>query len=151
MTSPRWPDVYGALLVLLPTLPGWSGVAVFDGQPITEDAVTDYITVGYAGADPAGAWRQSWDPGGSGTEEVGEIRCQLVSQSGDTPPTATRARAYALVGAFQAALYADQTFGGLLERNTVVTLGADVDQVQNGNGSAQSLLLTVSYQTVTFF
>lgn len=151
MTVPRWPDIYAALLALLPTLPALAGVEVYDGQPVTNDVPLDYITVGYADEDTAGGFRQELDESGFGTVETGEVKCHFVAQAGDTDPTLTRNRAFQMVGALQEALTADRTFGGLLEPTALVNLSADVLGVQNGAGSAQSLVVTVTYWVQTYF
>lgn len=150
MTAPRWPDVCSALLTLLPALPGMNGVQVYDGQPITEDAPTDYVTVGYVFDDSAGSFIQARDPDGFGLQESGEVKCHFVSRSGESLPPETRNRAFAMVGALQSELMSDQSLRGALPDGSTVELSSEVMSVQNGQGSAQSLLVTVRYYAVSY-
>jgi hypothetical protein len=65
-----WPLVLGRLLTLLPTLSGWTGVAVYDGPPVTADVPIDYVTVGWVpGEDFGGSFEQVDEPGGMLTRE----------------------------------------------------------------------------------
>lgn len=151
MSAPRWPDVYQGLLNLLPTLPAFAGVPIYDGQPITEDAPTAWVSVGFMTDDGAGSFQQSRHPGDWGTVETGDIKCHLAAVDGGTDLTVTRAKAFALAGAWQTALEKDQTLGGVLPPNSELNLSAQVLDPENQQGSATSLLVTVTYQTLTFF
>lgn len=142
-----WPSVVTALTGLLPTLPGFSGVEVYDGPPVTEDRPVDYVTVGYVEDDGAGNW-ETERRSDYRVEERGEVACHFVSQSGDPEDrAAVRARAFALVDALDVALRDDQTLGGVLSADGTCTLSADVDSVQNPSGSAQSVVVTIAYMT----
>jgi hypothetical protein len=78
-----WPLVLGRLLTLLPTLSGWTGVAVYDGPPVTGDAPTDYATVGFVvGEDFGGSFEIVDEPGGMLTEN-GTVRTEIVCVTGD--------------------------------------------------------------------
>lgn len=150
--QPRWPDVYTALLALLPTLPGFTGVQVYDGQFVGNDYPTDYVTVGFQSDDGAGSFIQQPDPSCFATTEVGDIKCLMSSNSGDTDPAADRARVFAMFTALQTEVTRDQTLrGALADCNHVVTLSAQVVALENTAGAASSLLVSVAYQTTTYF
>lgn len=148
--KPTWPTVAAGVLALAPTLPEFAGFAVYDGQPISGEQSGDYLCVGFVVDDTSGSFRQAPDPSGMATQEAGEVKCHLVSATGDTDPSYARNRAFAAAGALQAGLYADNTLGGLLGDDTTLSLAVDVVGVQNAEGSAQSLLLTVTYWTNTY-
>ena len=147
----QWPRVVARLLTLLPTLPGWSAVAVYDGLPITLDTPTDYITVGYV-ANPnqvAGAYSTVQDPNGFQWAETGTVESQLNCTTGDADLPGMRARAFALADALDASVRADRTLGGTLSPAGTSELDVSVESLENGAGTAMSLLLTLHYQTVT--
>jgi hypothetical protein len=150
-TGPRWTDVYQGLLTFLPTLPAFAGVPVYDGQPITNDQPVAWVTVGYVTDDGAGTFQQSRDPGGFATVEVGSVHCHLAAVDGGTELSVARSKAFALVAAWQSATEKDQTLGGALPPGSVVDLAVQVADPQNQQGSATSLVVTVSYQTLTYF
>lgn len=145
-----WPVVVGRLVAVLPTLPGWSGVAVYDGEPVTGDNPTDFVTVGFVpGEDFAGSYEQTRNGEGSwqgALEETGTVRSRLVSTTGDVNLTARRARVFALADAWEAWLMADPTLG-VLGVSSTSSLSVDVEPVQNSAGSAVALIVTVSYLT----
>lgn len=145
-----WPAVIARLLVLMPTLPGWSQMGVFDGHPVTADPTLDYVTVGYTPADDhGGSFVQVRNGDGESTDESGDVRCHLACQAGDTDLSAVRARAFAYVEPLRKALHDDQTLGGTLSVNATLALAADVMQVQDSNGVALGLLLVIRYTTET--
>jgi hypothetical protein len=149
--APRWSDVYQGLLTLLPSLPAFAGVPVYDGQPITNDAPTAWVSVGYVIDDTAGQFAQVRDTSDFATIETGDIKCHLAAVDGGTDLPATRSKAFGLLAAWQAALDADQTIGGAIPAGSVVNLSTAVLDPQNTQGSATSLLVTVNYQTLTYF
>ena len=150
--QPRWPDVYTALLRLLPTLPGFTGVQVYDGQFVGNDFPIDYVTVGFQSDDGAGSFIQQPDPSCFATTEVGDIKCLMSSNSGDTDPGADRNRVFAMFTALQTEVTRDQTLrGALTGANYLVTLSAQVVALENTQGAASSLLVSVAYQTTTYF
>ena len=158
--QPRWPDVYTALLWLLPTLPGFTGdprgtVQVFDGQFVGNDFPIDYVTVGFQSDDGAGSFIQQPDPSCFATTEVGDIKCLMSSNSGDTDPAvvaADRARVFALFTALQTEVTRDQSLrGALTGSNYLVTLSAQVVALENTQGAASSIVVSVAYQTTTYF
>jgi hypothetical protein len=151
MTVPRWPDVYGGLLAVLPTLPAFAGVPVYDGQPITQDAPLAWVSVGYVIDDSAGQFAQVRDASDFATIETGDIKCHLAAVDGGTDLTVTRTRAFALLGAWQDAMQNDKTLGGAVSDMQEISLSTAVLDPENQQGSATSLLVTVTYQTLTYF
>ena len=150
MSAPRWTDVYAGLLALLPTLPEFAGVEIYDGQPVTQDLPMRWVTVGYENNDAAGQFQQVRDPSGFATQEAGEVLLHVACNTGDTDPTITRTQAFTLVGALQTAITDDPSLMGHLPPASVLTLSSQVMSVQNSQGSASSLLVTVHYQTLTY-
>lgn len=140
----RWFDVYDGLLA---ALPGVLGVPVNDGMPVGNDYPTAWVTVGYVGDESAGTFAQVPDPSGYGTQETGEIRCHLVSTVGDTDPRIARQQVRALFSTWHDWLDANQTLGGILSAQTVISLSAQVDAMQTPQGSGTGLVVTVAYQT----
>lgn len=140
-----WPLVVNRLVAVLPTLSGWSGVTVYDGQMVTGDSPADFVTVGFVpGEDFAGSYEQA-RPEAWAVEETGTVRSQLVSQVGDQNQTpARRARVFALADAWEQWVTADPTLGVLAPSSTA-SLSVDVEPVQNSAGSAARLIVTVSY------
>ena len=139
-----WPQVVAAIVAKLPTLDGWSGVAVFDGEPVTGDNPSDYVTVGHVpGEDFAGSYEQA-TPTAWAVEESGTVRSRLVSTGGDVDLTTRRTRAFALVDAWEAWVVSDPTLG-VLEPSSTASLSVDVEPVQDSSGSAVGLIVTVSY------
>lgn len=139
-----FPLVVARLVAHLPTLPGWSGVSVYDGEPVTGDDPSEYVTVGFVpGEDFAGSYEQS-RPGSHDVEEIGSVRSQLVSTSGDVDLAGRRAAVFALVDAWEQWLTADPTMGVLFP-SSVATLAVDVEPVQNDQGSAVRAVVTLNY------
>lgn len=143
----QWPVLAARLVEVLPTLPGWEQVAVFDGQPVTGDVPTSYCTVGYAGLEEsAGSYETARAGNGFQIEESGSVRCELVVSAGDTDLTAVRTEAFALVDAIEAAIREDQRFGVLPPASTT-DLVVDVVPFQSTAGAVQRLPFSVTYFT----
>lgn len=141
----QWPVVHARLVALLPTLPGWSDVQVFDGPPITGDSPTDYVTVGYAVDEgSAGSFSHERSGGGYQVEETGTVRCELVSLGGETDLLEVRASAFALMDALEVAIRTDQTLG-VMPQGSTSALDVDVVPSQTNRGAQQRLPFTVRY------
>jgi hypothetical protein len=136
------PRVVNATVALLPTLPGWPGVEVYDGPTTTRDAPADFVTVGFVDGEDFGATMEPVESFGDLWEETGTVRSEIVSQTGDDDIAGRRARVFELFNAWQAALHADQTLGGI---TSSANLTADLQPVQNTGGSAVRLAVTLSY------
>jgi hypothetical protein len=144
----QWPLVKARLIALLPTLPGWSAVTVFNGPPVTADVPTDYVTVGWETDDQSGSYMQVQSPDGFRYVETGEVRNQLNCLAGDIDLDAVEARAFVLMDALESAVRADRRLGVLSPEGTV-DLEVDLRPLQTSGGSAQALVFTLHYQTVT--
>jgi len=144
----QWPLIVARLVALLPTLSGWSGVTVIDGPLVSADVPTDYVTVGYVADDQAGTYNMQQDPNGFQYIEVGTVRSQLNCSTGDADLVGMRARVFALIDSLDAAIRADRRLGVLSPAGTS-ELEVEVLSMQNANGTAQSLVFTLMYQTVT--
>lgn len=143
--SAAWPVLIDRLVSLLPTLPGWAGVEVYDGPPVTADDPTDYVTVGYVvGEDFGGTYEQSRGLDGCMLEESGTIRSELVCQTGEVDLPSVRARAFLLVDAWEAEIARDKSLGVLAPSSTS-SLSVDVAPAQTTSGAVQRLTVTLSY------
>lgn len=143
--SAAWPVVLNRLLVLLPTLPGWSDVEVFDGQPVTGDAPTSFVTVGFVEGEDYGGNYDRVRGAADLLEENGAIRSEIVCWSGDVDLPTVRAKAFALADAWEATVAADQTLG-VLPPSSTSSLAVDVAPKQTA-GSQQRLVVTLTYFT----
>lgn len=146
--SAAWPRVVNRLVSHLPTLPGWSQVAVYDGQPVTGDTPTAFVTVGFvASEDFAGSYEQTrnGDGGWQGAlQESGTVRSELICLTGDVDLPGERADAFTLVDAWEAWVSADETLG-VLGPSSTSSLAVDVQPQQTTGGSVQRLTVTLSY------
>ena len=145
--SAAWPTVADRLVALLPTLPGWTGVPVYDGPPVTADVPPTYVTVGFVvGEDFGGSYEQTRNGEGwqGALEESGTVRSEVVCTTGDTDLPTMRSRAFALVDAWDAAIADDETLG-VLGPSATSSLAVDVQPIQNTGGTVQRLTVTLSY------
>lgn len=140
----HWPAVAQRLVTLLPTLPGYTNVAVYDGPPVTEDAPLQYVTVGWVDGEVAGTYSQDRSGDGVLVEESGQVHSTFVAQSGDTDLPSVRSSAFALVDALADSIAADQTLG-VLPYGSTSSVTASVVPVQNSAGAAVSLIVTLTY------
>lgn len=145
-----WPLVKRRLVALLPTLPAWAGVRVFDGPPVTGEVPAEYCTVGFVlGEDFGGTYEQTrtGENGWEGClEETGQVRCEIVCQTGDVDMAAMQDRAFTLVDAWEAAVSADETLG-VLGPASSASLAVDVQPTQTNTGTVQRLTVTLTYLT----
>ena len=149
--SAAWPSVKARLVELLPQLlpvvPGWAEGAVYNGPPVTRDAVPSYVTVGFVvGEDFGGSYEQTRNGEGwqGALEEAGTIRCEVVCSTGDVDLPTVEARAFAFVDAFDALIAADETLG-VLPPSSSASLAVDVQPAQTDKGAVQRLTVTLSY------
>lgn len=143
----RWPAVRARLVELLPTLPGWADVSVYDGPTVTGEAPEEYATVGYvADEDAAGSFEHERAGDGFRVEERGFVRCELVVLTGSADLPTVRDRAFALIDALEQEIRRDRTLGVLSAEGTA-RLVVDVVPVQNSAGAAQRLVFSLDYFT----
>lgn len=144
----QWPLVKAQLTTVLPTLPGWSGVTVFNGAPTRRTLPNDFATVGYVDNDQAGSYTLVQDPDGSQMQETGFVRCQIACSGGGVESD-PESRVFALADAFETYIRADRRLGGVLSQQGTTTLAVDVATAQSDQGTAVALVVALHYFTVT--
>jgi hypothetical protein len=138
-----WPLVRRRLLALVGALPSAAAFVVYDGPPVTGDAPTDYVTVGYRlGEDIAGGFERGVED--NCPTELGTVVSEVVCSTGNVDLLSVEARAFALVDDWQNAVDADQTLG-VLPAPSTCSLTVDVQPAQNNAGSEQRLIVTLTY------
>jgi hypothetical protein len=151
----QWPLIVDQLVTLLPALPGWAEVTVYDGRPTVPSPPLVYCTVGYvrlAAGDTdeqAGSFTKTRDPDGFQYVEVGDIRCQINTGMVGIDMPGQRAALFALADAIEASVRADRTLGGVLSPTSTLDLSVEVLAAINSGGTAASAVLTFLYSTVT--
>lgn len=140
-----WPQVAAQLVTLLPTLPAFSGVPVYDGAPLAGDETPSYVAVGWV-LDEDGGGSCSFVQSGDGfhLDETGEVRCEVFAGNGDGDLSAARTAAFALIDAVQAAIGLDRTLG-VLPFGSSCDLSVDVVPSQSSSGAGQLLVMSVNY------
>jgi len=151
-----WPVVKQRLVVLLPTLSGWTGVVVHNGKPRENIGAHEWISVGWSTFGPQGGSRGS-GLGDSGSwshtdeavtgmrAETGDVLCELVVWGGDESKAPDyEQRAFDLVNALDTSIRADERLG-VLPNSSTTSLGAEVISGQDKSGATTRLILTVSY------
>jgi hypothetical protein len=147
--SSRWPAVVDYLLTLLPSLPGWSQVAVYDTDPVTSDAPAWYAVVARTSDDnTSGNYVRLIEPSGL-INESGTVRVHIVTRTGNPDPASVRFDGFTLLDALEDALVADQDLGGVLGPLGTVDLTVDIQSVAGPGGVAQSLIVSVNYTSLT--
>jgi hypothetical protein len=136
------PLVIDATVNLLPTLPGWSGVTVYDGPQVVGDTPREYVTVGFVDGEDFGGTFEPIAGLGDLLEESGSLRSEIVCWTGDVDFPGMRARAFGLFNAWNAAVQDDVSLGGVV---AAASLSGEVVPVQNDKGSAVRLVVTLSY------
>lgn len=144
----RWPLVKAWLVDSFAALPSMSGGMVFGGVPVTKAAPTRFVTVGFVEDDNAGTFEVQPDYDGSVNSEVGEVRSKIVVNTGGSGVTAEEA-AFSIVDEINAAIYADQTLGGLLSPEATAFCSVDVLAISNARGTATELVHVLRYTTTT--
>lgn len=149
MSTSRMSDVTAALIALWSAQSSLLGVTIYDGPPVSSAPDADLITVGDdadPSSDAASAFEQEWaNLSHSRRSERGEIVCATVAQNGSTALVSTRARAFELLAACEAALLADPTLGDLAF--TTELISGSSKPIQNNRGTAVVVPFTVRYWT----
>lgn len=147
----QWPLVYNRLLTLLPTLTGWAGVKVIDGEPVDDNTGSLYCTVGFVDVPgqvvSGGSFSTQRDQSGGFTLETGEVKLELIAQDQQNNLPAARAKVFPLADALQEAMQADYRLGVLAPQATS-SLTSEVTQTQ-GVSPVVSIIFTFSYSTIT--
>ena len=144
-----WPAVKAWLVAKIPTLPGLSDVVVYAGPPVTANNPPRYVTVGFVTDDHGGQYQKVQYDDGTVWQEIGEVRCQIVAQSGGTDPSIPEASAIAIADALEAAIRADRRLGGTLSPEGTSEWATEVHSVTDQNGVATALVHSLRYTTVT--
>lgn len=111
-------EVTNALAAAWRALPALEGVPVFDAQPVLNSIPKRLVLIGDAGdplSDAQSSFQRSWvDMCCTRMEEIGEIVCAAIAQSGTIAVDQVRTTAEALASAISDSLIADMTLGGLV-------------------------------------
>lgn len=124
-----------------------TGVQVLDGPPVTTE--NDYLAIGFTGQD--GALDVENDitataASGESAQESYTIQCQASSWTGDDSPKKTRDRVYEFYEQFRAAVIADPSVAGVVDRAWIDTAGLRQDV---SNGSVATIPFTVHIDAFT--
>lgn len=140
-------DVMAGLKTIWTALPALAGVPVYD-LPVTAAADLRLVLIGDDGDPESTAlatYEQDWvDLACTRREEIGEVPCSAIAQSGSTNVEDRRAEVSALVAAIAASLRSDMTLGGLVMSATL-TRGL-AKGLQNGAGSAVVAPFIIRYR-----
>ena len=145
----QWPLVKAWLVATVPTLPGMSDILVTAGPPVSGSAAARYVTVGFVTDDAGGTYQQAQSYDGTVWDEIGEVRSQIVAQSGGSQQSAPEAGAFAIADAIDAAIRADRTLSGVLSDNGTVESAVEIHSISNANGNATALVHVLRYTTTT--
>ena len=147
----QWPLLHGRLLVLLPTLDGWTAVKVIDGPPVDDNTTGLYCTVGHVEVPGhvigSGSYSTQRDASGGRIIETGDVRCELVSEDQRNDLPSARAKVFPLIDALDQAVRADYRLG-VLSPQATTTLTYEVIQTQ-GVAPVVHVVLTLTYSTIT--
>jgi hypothetical protein len=147
----RVPEVIDRLVELGQADAELANVRVADGPEVTEDAVLDWLIVGWDG-DPNGDFQAAqsvggWSDLGTGREEEFQITVAAIAQSGDTDVRAVRVRAYEIAARVEAWLRASPSLG--LASLEAAIGGTQLLPDQTEKGARATLLLTVAGRAFT--
>jgi hypothetical protein len=137
-----WEVVHDATLALLPSLAGWSGVAVYDQQPVTGSAPPSFVTVGFTVNETFPGSGQDDYGLGDIPAETGVHRSDLVCWTGAADLLAVRTAAFDLLEVWRDALRADPTMG---VAGLTVALAYDVQPAQTTDGAVFRLIVSLNY------
>lgn len=128
-----------------------AGAVVYDGPGVTDDSPGAYVLVGVADPDQDGLNQaafssQTWPwLGHVQRDELGYVRCVIVSWSGDKDMQARRNEAFALLTDLATAIENDPS----LQQSQPLWIegidSLDVRTVQDDNGAFVVLLFNVNY------
>ena len=143
------PLIVGAHVDVLPSLPGWSGVAVLEGAPLRRDDLREYATVGYvAGADGPTLALEPVPASQGQTREAGTVASQLIVAAADV--ATARTRVFALLASWAQWLADDQTLGGALLKGSDLHLAVDVALATTRAGATANAVVTITYAATTY-
>jgi hypothetical protein len=148
------PLIIAAHTAHLPTLPGWAGVAVYEGARIDRGDGGRYVTVGYVAGDDGPAVHTEPETSGQGQNtEAGSIACNLVVTAADIP--AARGAAFDLLAAWAQWLAVSPTMPdgdgqAQLLPTSRLALVFDVVLTTTRAGATASAVVTVTYTAHTY-
>ena len=153
MAVSQFPGVVDALVTLLNATATLSAVVISDGLPISEDRMNDLVMIGSTGSPDdtrSGTISQEYnDMAGvnSTREERVEISCCVISQTGDVDVSATRTRAFNILGYISDAVRANYTLGvsGVMR---VELSDVEVFVEQFADGTSVRLPFTISVNSL---
>jgi len=138
-----WPIVRDRLVEILPTLPGFTSVTVYDGPVTSGDTPGTYVTVGWQPVTEevsAGSFTQLEGPDGFSVTEDGAVLMEFAAVTGDS----TVPDAFAMYGALATWLQANPRLG-ILVPGSLASLQVEVAEAQNTSGAVQRLLVALLY------
>lgn len=154
----RVPEVIEALVQLGKTEPayeadkhGKGGVVVADGPQDPDDAVPDWLIIGFDG-DPDGELEAAtsvggWSDLGTGREEEFQITVAAIASNGDGDIVSARKRAYEIAAPLEEWLRTNPNLG--LRSLEAAIAGTRLVQDQTEDGVQAVLLLTVAGRAFT--
>ena len=149
MTRSVWPQIVEHLLVVLPTLPEWAGVTIYDTDPISGAVDLRYAVVARTSSDTtSGSFVRNTAPSML-ISENGTVRFHIVAQSGSGDASITRDAGFALADAFIDYVDTHQNLDGVLGALGTASVTVDVVSVANSSGVAQSLIVSINYTSLT--
>lgn len=146
----QWPRVAARLFALLPSLPHWAAVQVFDGAAYDVKSAT-FATVAHSTdgtTTSAGSFVKSLAQDGIQYVEQGSVACQLTCTDDGPDIVAIRSLIFTLLDDLEAAIRADRTLGVLSPEGTT-DLTVDVSSMQAIPGESITLAFSIDYFTVT--
>jgi hypothetical protein len=147
--SASWPLVVGYLLDTLPALPGWSGVSVFDTDPVTAAAPATYAVVARTtDSSTSGNYSRAIAPSGL-VSEAGAVRVHIVTRAGSVTPLQVRADGFTLANALESKILGDHSLDGVLGEAGTVSVATDVQSFADANGVGQALVVSINYTSLT--
>jgi len=138
-----WPIVRDRLVTILPTLPGFGAVTVYDGPVTSGDTPATYVTVGWQPRtedESAGSFTQLEGPDGFSVTEDGAVLMEFAAVTGDS----TVPDAFAMYGALATWLQQNPRLG-ILVPGSLASLQVEVAEAQNTAGAVQRLLVGLLY------
>lgn len=125
------------------------GVQVADGPQVNSDPSSEWLFVGYDGAEGSefaegAVAEQTLMTFAKGKQETPEIKCAAVAVRGDPDIASARQRALAIMSAAEDALRNDMTLGGLVMHAYVSTI--TYIPTQTDRGAKARVWFTVTYQ-----
>jgi len=149
MAASKIDEVTTALVSLFTTaVTANTDVVVSDGPPTSMSAPGTWVLVGDDGdpdSDARSVFEQTWvDLACTRRQELGDIVCGVVTQSGSTDLAGVRGVGGPVLDTLAAALLTDLSLGGVVM--TAQLAGGQAIPLQNSAGSAVVTPFTVSYR-----